>query len=96
MPQYVRIYPFVSQRRTDLTGGSDMLRQQILETIVAQATTMAIWEENLLLANAELLHPWLQNSHCLTSERNAAFLSPFSQHMNMGTGAKMNIFASQP
>jgi hypothetical protein len=95
MPQRMRRYMLRSQRWAALTGGGDVLRQQILDPIVTQSATTAIGEGDLPFPEREFLQPGLQNGRCLFGERNAAFLAPLAQHMDMGTGAKMGILAGQ-
>jgi hypothetical protein len=88
-------YTLTAQRRADGTGSRDVLRQQILEPIVAQATAAAIGKEHGPLAQCRVLHPGLQHCRRMLGQRDTAFLPAFAQHLDIRAGAQMHIVAFQ-
>ena len=73
-----------------------MLRQQILNPIVAQTATTTIRKYDLPFTRRKLLQPSLQNGRRLLGQRRATFLPAFSKHMNIRSSSEMRILARQP
>src|SRR5260370_35831043 len=66
--------PFLFQRRTPLSGNSDMLCQQILHTVRAEPGALGIGKDNLAVAAHGLLEPELQSTCRLLGQRRTSSL----------------------
>lgn len=86
----MRRYLLIAQRRAVLARHFGMLRQKILEAVIAHSPTLTIGEYDLAIAPRRFFQPRLQHGRRLFRQRCAAFLSAFAEHMDMSAGSALN------
>jgi hypothetical protein len=67
-----------------------MLRQKILQAVIAHSPALTIGEYDLPIATRRFFQPRLQHSCRLFRQRCATFLSAFAEHVDMGAGSALN------
>jgi hypothetical protein len=67
-----------------------------LDAIITHFRALAIGEHDLSIAAAGFFQPRQQHGRRLLRQRRAAFLSPFSNDMDMSASTALNILRNWP
>jgi hypothetical protein len=75
-------------------GHRDVLVEQVVHAVCAQSPATCIGEQWLILGAQRLANPGGQHGAGALAQRRAAFLAPFADHANMGSGAEVQVLAA--
>ena len=96
VPQDMRRYLLILQRRAVFGRRFDMLCQDILNPIITHSPALAIGKHGLSVTTCRFLQPSLQYGRGLLRQWRAAFLSAFAEDVDMGADPTLYISPGQP
>jgi hypothetical protein len=86
-------FPF--QRGADLSGGLDMLDQQVMDAVGAEAGSSGVGEQDLPVPAWRFAEPGFQHGARRFGQRDASFFAALPNHMNMRTSTERDVVACQ-
>jgi hypothetical protein len=91
----MRGYALPPKRRAFLPGNQQVLSQQVLHPVSAQAATARIGKQDIATVLGRFPQPGFQYFDGLFRQRRTALFAPLTQALHMGARAQLHIWPSQ-
>jgi len=95
VPQRVRRDPLAPEGGAAWSGGNDVLRNETLDGVLAQASTAGTGEDRRVGSRRTLTEPCFEDPRDIAAQGRAAELAPLAVAADVGAGAERDVLAAE-